>query len=439
VSRVARFFRIAENGSSLRTEVLAGFTTFATMSYVLAVHPRILAATGMDFRAVITVTALAAAAFTVLMGLVTNYPLALAPAMGVNAFFAYQICLGLKVPWPAALGLVFYSGILFLVLSLSGLRQKLIESFPEPLKKAIIAGIGLFIAFIGFKNSGIIVSSPAPLLVGLGDMHAPSVVLAFIGLVLTCLLMVRRFKGAMIISILAITALGAFWRQADGTTVTQWPHSVFGYPASPGPVLLKLDLLWFWRHWQAGVPIILAILFADLFSSMAAFLALGARARLLDSSGNLPKLRQALAADALAAAGGAMLGTSTVIVYIESASGVEEGGRTGLTSMVVAACFIASLFFGPLIAAVPPAATAPALVIIGIFMMSELGSIDFSELTHAAPAALTVLLMLLATIQDGMAIGLLFYVLLCLVTGKARQLTPVSLVLAVIFLLRYVF
>jgi adenine/guanine/hypoxanthine permease len=438
VSRAARFFRLAENGSSFRTEVLAGLTTFATMSYVLAVHPRIMAATGMDFRALITVTALAAAVFSVLMGLMTNYPFALAPGMGVNAFFAFQICLGLKVPWQAALGLVFYSGVLFLILSISGIRQKLIEAFPDPLKKAITAGIGLFIAFIGLKNAGIIVANPAPLLVGLGDLHAPTVVLAFAGLILSCLLIARRFRGAMIISILVVTVLGAFWRQADGSLVTQWPHSVFGIPASIGPVFLKLDFLWLWHHWQTGVPVVLAILFADLFSSMAAFLAIGARAGLLDSNGSLPRLREALAADALAGTGGALLGTSTMIVYIESAAGVEEGGRTGLTSLVVAVCFVVALFFSPLIAAVPSAATAPALIIIGVFMMSELGKIDFSELTLAAPVAVTVLLMLLATIQDGMAIGLLFYVLLCLVTGNARKLTPVSLILAAIFLLRYV-
>lgn len=434
----ARFFRFEVNRTCLRTEVLAGLTTFATMSYVLAVHPRILAATGMDFRALITVTALAAAIFSVLMGLMTNYPFALAPGMGVNAFFAFQVCLGLGVPWQAALGLVFYSGLLFLILSVSGLRQKLIEAFPDPLKKAVTAGIGFFIAFIGLKNAGIIVANPAPLLVGLGDLHSPSVVLAFVGLALACLLIVRRFQGAMIVSILAVTALGAFWHQADGATVTQWPHSVFGFPASVRPVFLKLDLLWLWRHWQTGVPVVLAILFADLFSSMAAFLAIGARAGLLDAKGNLPRLRNALAADALAGTGGALLGTSTMIVYIESAAGVEEGGRTGLTSIVVAGCFVAALFFSPLIAAVPSAATAPALIIIGVFMMSELGKIDFSDLTVAAPVALTVLLMLLATIQDGMAIGLLFYVLICLVTGKARQLTAVSLILAAIFFLKYV-
>jgi AGZA family xanthine/uracil permease-like MFS transporter len=439
VSWVERFFRIRERGSRPSREFVAGLTTFATMSYVLAVHPRILAATGMDFRALITVTAVAAAGFSILMGLLTNYPFATAPGMGVNAFFAFQICLGLHVPWQAALGLVFYSGIIFLVLSLSGVRRKLIEAFPDPLRKAITAGIGFFIAFIGLKNAGIIVSNPAPLLVGLGNLHSPSVVLAFLGLILSCLLIVRRFQGAIIVSILAVTALGVLVHQPDGTPVTQWPHSILGAPASMAPVLLKLDLGWFWTHWQTAVSIVLAILFADLFSSMAAFLALGARAGLLDSKGELPRLREALAADALAGAGGALLGTSTMIVYIESAAGVEEGGRTGMTSLVVAGCFVLSLFFSPLIAAVPAAATAPALVIIGVFMMSELGKIEFSDLTVAAPVAITVLLMLLASIQDGMAIGLLFYTLLCAVSGKVRRLTPVTLILAAIFLVKYVF
>lgn len=437
-SAAAAFFHFAEHGTNFRREVVAGLTTFATMSYVLAVHPRILATTGMDLHALITVTALAAAAFSVLMALMTNYPIALAPGMGVNAFFAFQVCLGLKVPWPAALGLVFYSGLLFLGLSLAGIRQKLIEAFPDPLRRAITAGIGFFIAFIGLKNAGVIVASPAPLLVGLGDLHSAPVVLAFLGLVLACLLLARRFRGAMIVSILAVTAIGVFLHLPDGTQVTRWPASVIGRPASIEPIFLKLDLTWLWRHLQTGVPIVLAILFADLFSSMAAFLAIGARAGLLDKHGNMPKLRQALAADALAASGGALLGTSTTIIYIESAAGVEEGGRTGLTSIVVALCFLAALFFSPLIAAVPPAATAPALVIIGIFMMSELGKIDFSDLVLAAPVAVTVLVMLLATIQDGMAIGFIIYVLLSLATGRARRLSPATLILAAIFLARYV-
>ena len=421
----------------MRREFLAGLTTFATMSYVLAVHPRILAATGMDFRALITVTALAAAAFSVLMALMTNYPIALAPGMGVNAFFAFQVCLGLKIPWPAALGLVFYSGLLFLALSLSGIRRKLIEAFPDPLKKAITAGIGFFIAFIGLKNAEVIVANPAPLLVGLGDLHAPAVVLAFLGLALSCVLLARRFKGAIIVSILLLTVFGVFLHQGDGTSVTRWPASVFGWPAPITPIFLKLDLGWLWHHWQTGIPIVLAILFADMFSSMAAFLAIGSRAGLLDKDGNLPKLRQALAADAIAGSGGALLGTSTTIIYIESAAGVEVGGRTGLTSVVVAACFLAALFFTPLIAAIPPSATAPALIIIGIFMMSELGKLDFGDLVYAAPAAVTVLVMLLATIQDGMAIGFLLYVLLALATGRARSLSLATLILAAIFLARY--
>jgi AGZA family xanthine/uracil permease-like MFS transporter len=433
-----RFFRLRERGTTLRREVFAGFTTFATMSYVLAAHPGILAVTGMSLPALVTVTALAAAMFSAVMALTTNYPIAMAPGMGINAFFAYQVCLALKIPWPQALGLVFYSGVLFFVLSVSGVRKAIIAGFPADMRRAITAGIGLFIAFIGIKSCGLVVGAAAPVLVTIGNTHAATIWLTLAGLVLAAALMARRVPGALIVTILTLTVAGFFLRNPDGTTVTPWPHALVGLPASPAPLFLKLDLGYFWTHWQLTLPIVLALLFSDLFGSMAAFLALGQRAGLIDAAGNMPRLNRALMADSLAASGGALLGTSTTIIYIESASGIEEGGRTGLAALVVSGCFLLALFVSPLIAIIPAAATAPALIIIGVFMLGEFAAIDFRDLPTAVPAVVTVLLMLLTTIGDGMGLGLIVYVVTAIAVGRRRTLNLTSILLCAVFALRYV-
>ena len=417
---------------------MAGLTTFAAMAYILAVNPGILGQTGMDRGALITATALASALMTAVMALATNYPIALAPGMGLNAFFTFGLCLGAKVPWPAALGLVFYSGVIFLVLTVSGIRQKIIEAIPHELKLAITCGIGLFIAFIGLKGGGIIVASP-PTFVSLGDLHQPGPLLVLGGIVLTAVLVWRKVPGAIIIVIALITALGFFLKAtgADGKAVpiTAAPEAIVALPASLAPTFLKLDLGYFWSHWRECLPLLLALLFVDLFDNMGTLIGVCQRAGLLDKDGNLPKLGRALTADATAAMVGSTLGTSTVTSYIESAAGVEAGGRTGLTALTTAACFLLALFLSPLIAIIPAAATAPALVIVGVFMMQSIAELDLKDFSKAVPAVVTMIAMPLTfSIAEGIALGFVVYVLFNLGTGRAKEVKPLAWVLAVLFL-----
>jgi adenine/guanine/hypoxanthine permease len=431
-------FEVSRRGSSIGREIVAGVTTFTTMSYVLVVHPKVLAAAGMDATQLITVTALAAAIFSVLMGLWTNYPIALAPGMGVNAFFAYQVCLGQGIPWPSALGLVFYSGLFFFLLSISGIRRKIIESFPPSLKGALTGGIGLFIAFIGLKAGGLIVANPKTF-VTLGDFTSPTTLLTFFGIALAVILLLWRVRGALIISILVLTFAGLFLPASTQGPITTLPTAILAWPSPIDKLLFKLDFSYFWLHPAQSIPIVFSLLFADLFGSMAALLAIGRRARLLDANGNLPRIREAFGADAAAAAGGALLGTSTTIQYIESAAGVEEGGRTGLVSIVVAMCFLLALFLNPIIRIVPLVATAPALVIVGVFMLEGIADLDLNDLRVSAPAAVTILLMLLGSVADGLVLGFILQVLVNVVTGKAKTVSALSYILAGVLLLHYLF
>jgi AGZA family xanthine/uracil permease-like MFS transporter len=438
VSVFDRIFRYHDRGSTFWTEVLGGLATFSTLSYVLVVHPLILSEAGMDRGALISVTALAAALFTVIMGLRTNYPLAMAPGMGVNAYVAVQVCEGMHIPWQAALGMVFYSGLLFLVVSVTGIRHKLIESFPASFKKTVGAGIGLFIAFIGLKNAGIIVANPHSI-AALGNFGSARVLLGFAGILVTIVMVNRGVRGALILSIVLITAAGMFLPGiAPGTRLTPMPHQVFDWPHSIAPLFFKLDLAYPLRHVGQSIPIVLALLFADLFSAMATLMAIGARAHLNDENGNLPKLREALSADAAAASGGALLGTTTTVIYLESAAGVEQGARTGLASIVVALCFLAALFLNPLIAIVPSVATTPALVMIGIFMMESFADLDLRDGVVAATALVTVMLTLLASASDGLALGFITNIVLLAALGRARQVKPVAYILAGILLLHYI-
>jgi AGZA family xanthine/uracil permease-like MFS transporter len=436
-SRLDRWFGFTSRGSTLNREVLAGLTTFSTLSYVMIVNPMILAPSGMNFGALITVTAVVAAIFTFLMGLRTNYPLALAPAMGSNAYIAVQVCQGMHVPWAAAIGLCFYSGVLFFVISVTGLRQRIIESFPNSFKKIIGSGIGFFIAYLGLKNAGLIVANPASI-IGLGKMSSPTAMLGFFGIIATLILVYRRVPGALILSILGLSVVGLFLPGTQsGQRITEWPQGLISWPNSMGRLAFKLDLSYFWLHPSQSLPIVLTLLFGDLFSAMAVLFAVGARAHLVDENGNLPKLREALSADATAAVGGALLGGTTPIIYLESAAGVEQGGRTGLVSVVVAFCFLAALFATPLIAVVPAVATTPALVMIGIFMVEGMADIDLRDLSVAATALITVLLMVLASASDGLAIGLIVNVALLAAVGKAATIKPFAYVLAGIFLIHY--
>jgi adenine/guanine/hypoxanthine permease len=435
-----RFFALSEHQSSFSREIVAGLTTFAAMAYILAVNPAILSQSGIDKGALVTATAIASAVMTMIMALVTNYPIALAPGMGVNAFFTYTICLSKGVPWQAALGYIFYSGLIFLVLSVTGLRQKLIVAIPLELKIAITAGIGFFIALIGLKNGGEIVANPATF-VALGDLTKPAPWLVIIGIILTAILIARRLPGALILVIVLLTIIGLFVPAADGSgPLTKHPESIFNWPSSLAPTFLKLDLAYFWQHLLISIPLVLALLFVDLFDNMGTLIGVTKRAGLLDEKGNLPKLGRALLADACAAMFGSLLGTSTVTSYIESAAGVEAGGRTGFASIVTAICFLLALFLTPLILIVPAVATAPALVIVGAFMMQGLAELDLSDFTKAAPAFMTIIMMPFAfSISEGIAFGLLTYVAVKLGTGQSREIGVVTYILAALFLLHFLF
>ncbi|HEY5752801.1 MAG TPA: NCS2 family permease [Chthoniobacterales bacterium] len=435
---IDKFFRLSENGTSIRQEVTGGLTTFAAMAYVLAVNPLILKNAGMDFGALITATALSAALMTIVMALMTNYPLALAPGMGLNAFFAFSVCIGMKIPWQAALGLVFYGGLLFLILSLTGVRQKLVEAIPMDIKLAITCGIGIFIAFIGLKSAGIVVANPATL-VTIGDFRSALPWLCILGVILTAALVVKNVRGAVIISILVITILGLLITGPDGRKVTSF-QGVFSLPNSLAPSFAQLDLGYLWKNFGHAFPLVLGFLFVDLFDNMGTLIGVCNRAGLLDKSGNLPKIGQAFTADSCAAMAGAVLGTSTVTSYVESAAGVEAGARTGLSSIVVAILFLLSLFLTPVIMAIPAVATAPALIIVGIFMTQGILEIDLADFAKAVPAFVTIVTMPLTfSISEGIALGFLVYVVLQIALGKAKEIKPLAWILGLLFIAHYVF
>jgi adenine/guanine/hypoxanthine permease len=436
-----RLFQLRSNGTTIRRELVAGMTTFAAMAYILAVNPAILSdGTGMDRGALITATALSSALITALMALLTNYPFAVAPGMGLNAFFTFTLVRGAGIPWPAALGIVFYSGILFLLLTITGLRARLIHSLPHELKVAISAGIGLFIAFIGLQNGGVVVHHDATL-VTLGNLRQPAVLTVIAGIILAGVLCHRRTPGALFITLLGITAAGFWIPNASGSGVlTRLPDSGnwISRPPSLEPLFLKLDLGWFWSHWRLALPLVLTLLFLDVFDNLGTLIGLGQRAGYLDEHGNLPRLGRVLTADAGAAIVGSALGTSTVTSYIESAAGIESGGRTGLTGIAVAGCFLLSLFLGPLIAIVPTAATAPVLVVVGILMMQGLYDLDLKDPSQVIPVGVTILGMPLTfSIAEGIALGFVVHIGILIGLGRYRQIRPLSWILALLFMAQW--
>ncbi len=433
-----KLYRLSENGTTVGRELQAGATTFAAMAYILAVNPAILSAAGMPQPALITVTAITAAVSTLLMGFLTNYPLALAPGMGINAYFAFTICLGLGVSWQSALGLVFVNGVIFLALSVTGVREKIIAAIPHQLKLAITCGIGLFIAFIGLKNGGIVVSSPATFVTH-GDFGSPSVLLCFGGILLTAVLIARKVPGAIILSILAVTAIGLFVSDGKGGTVTRMPEAFFGRPASPLPTMLQLNFDLLVHDFAKALPIILTLLLVDMFDNIGTLIGVTQRAGLLDKNGKLPKAGRALVADSIAAILSSLFGTSTVVSYIESASGVEAGGRTGLTGATTAVLFLLALFLTPVILAIPAAATAPALVIVGIFMFQSVAEMKLDDFAETAPTFLIIAgIPLSFSIAEGIGLGLIAYAVLHLATGRARQASILTYVLALIFSLHLI-
>jgi AGZA family xanthine/uracil permease-like MFS transporter len=370
---------------------------------------------------------------TAVFALVTNWPIALAPGMGLNAFFAFTICGAMKIPWQAALAMVFLSGCCFLVLTVTGVRQKIIAAIPRELKLAISAGIGLFIMFIGLQKGGIVSAHPVTLVTA-GHFAAPGTLLVLAGIVLTAVLHVRKVRGAIVLGVLAISIAGLFIPAADGSPLTKTPAQWIAAPASLKPTFLALDFGYVAEHWRQAIPLVLAFLFVDLFDNMGTLIGVCSRLGLLDSRGELPGIGRALSADAGAAIVGSVLGTSTVTSYVESAAGTEEGGRTGLTALVVSVCFLAALAIHPLLRVIPVEATAPALIIVGALMMQGIADLHLKDFVVALPAILTIILMPLTfSISEGLAVGFVFYCALTLLTGRHRRVSATGWVLCAIF------
>ena len=422
-----KFFKISENGSSVRTEVLAGLTTFLTMSYIIVVNPSILSEAGMEYGAVFVATCIAAAIGCMMMGLIANYPIALAPGMGLNAYFTYAVVKGMGVPWQVALGAVFVSGLLFVALSFMKIREAIVHALPMSLKMSITAGIGLFLALIALKNAGIVVANPATY-VGLGDVREPAALLAFVGFFMIVVLDYYRVRGAIIISILAVTLISA------ALGMSQF-HGIVGAMPSLAPTFMQMD---FKDLFTAGmVGVIFVFFFVDLFDSTGTLVGVSHRAGLL-VNGKLPRLKKALFADSTAIVAGAALGTSSTTAYIESASGVSAGGRTGLTAVVVGVLFIACLWFSPLAASVPAYATAPALLYVGVLMIRGLAEIDWNDITEAAPAFLTAVFMPFSfSIADGIAMGFISDAVIKLACGKAKDVPYMVWIIAVLWALKF--
>lgn len=425
-----RVFKLSANQTTVRTEIAAGVTTFLTMAYIIFVNPTILSEAGVPFSGALFATCVSAAVGSLLMGLLANYPFALAPGMGLNAYFTYTVVKGLGYDWRIALGAVFISGIAFLLLTLVRIRALIVDAIPMTMKTAVAAGIGLFIAFIGLKNAGVIVSSPATF-VALGHVVSKPVALALLGLLLTSVLLARGYRSAIIIGILAVTLA------AMTLGLAKWPTSLIELPRWR-ETFLQLDIRGALR--LGALDVVFVFLFVDLFDTIGSLMGLGRQAGYLTPEGKMPRVNRALFADAIATTVGSLFGTSTVVTYIESATGVSEGGRTGLTAVVVAALFLLATFFSPLAGTIPPIATSPALIIVGALMISAVTTIDWDDITEGIPAFLTILAMPLTfSIANGLALGFIFYPLLKVLTGRWREASPLVYVLAVLFVLRYVY
>lgn len=425
-----RFFELAESGTTVRRELLAGLTTFLTMAYIVVVNPSILSETGMNWGAVFVATCLAAALGSLIMGLYANYPFGLAPGMGLNAYFTYGVVLGMGIAWQTALGAVFLSGILFLIISVLPIREWLINAIPLSLKMAISAGIGFFLAIIALQNAGVVVNSDATL-VTLGDLTAIPTLLAMFGFVVMVALSYREVPGAVLIGILAVSLLGVPFGVAEF-------DGVVAMPPDPSPTFLQMDIA---GALELGlVSVVLVFLFVDLFDSTGTLVGLSHRAGFLDRDGRLGRLRSALVADSGASIGGALFGTSTTTTYIESASGINAGGRTGLTAVVIAVLFLLSLFFLPVVSAIPGYATAPALLFVACMMVRGLAELDWDDITDTGPAIVTAIAMPLTySIADGMGLGFITYVLGKTLAGKPTAVHPAVWLIAALFALRFAF
>jgi AGZA family xanthine/uracil permease-like MFS transporter len=437
VSFLERTFQLRERGTSVRTEVLAGATTFLTMAYIVLVNPSILGTTGMPPSGVAAATCLAAGVGCLLMGLLANYPIALAPGMGLNAYFAFTVVKGMGVPWQTALGLVFISGVLFILLTVAGVRQLIVSAIPRALFSAIAAGVGLFIAFIGLKSGGLVVANPATL-VGLGDIHSSTVLLALLGLAILSALTVLKVRGAIFLGIVATAVLG--WILG----LAQWAPQPYSLQQMTGTAF-QLDIpaalgIGGKGFGLALLEILFVFLFVDLFDNVGTLVAVSKKAGLVEPDGTIPRLNRILFADATATIVGSFAGTSTVVSYIESASGVSAGGRTGLTAVVTGLMFLATLFVAPWAQVIPAAATAPALVLVGGMMMAPLTEIDWDDPVVAIPAFLTlVMIPLTFSIANGLAVGVIAYALLKLVARRFEKADWLLFALAALFVARFVY
>lgn len=425
-----KLFGFVPSSMTVKREVIAGITTFLTMAYILAVNPSILSDAGMDKGAVFTATVISSVLATLIMAMYAKLPFALAPGMGLNAFFAYTVVLTMGYSWQFALTAVFIEGIIFILLTLTGLRQKIVDSMPLVLRRAISPGIGFFIAFIGLKNAGIVSASPATF-VTMGNLHDPAVLLAAFGILLSAVLLIKKVTGALLIGILVTTVIGIPLGVTHFTSVLDVPPSI-------APVVMKFE----WHNVLSFdmAICVLTFLFIDMFDTIGTLLGVSHRAGMVDEKGNIPHLTEAFMADAIGTAAGAMLGTSTVTTYVESASGVNAGGRSGLTSFTTAICFVLALFLAPLFLAIPAQATAPALVLVGVMMMTDVSKLHLGDFADAVPAFVCIALMPLTySISDGILMGLITYVLLRIFAGRYRELKLGMIVLAVLFVLKYAF
>lgn len=431
-SFLEKTFKLREHKTNVKTEIIAGITTFMTMAYILIVNPLILSDSGMDFGAVFTATALSAIVATVIMAFYANYPFALAPGMGLNAFFVYYVVFNLGYSWQFALTAVLLEGIIFILLTFLNVREAIINSIPLNLKHAVSVGIGLFIAFIGLTNAGVVQTGNGTI-VALGHLTEGAPLLAIIGIVLTGILLALKIKGALLLGILATTIIGI----PMGVTILPEGLKFMSTPPSIAPIAFKFD---FSNVFSLDMLIVLfTFLFVDLFDTLGTLIGVASKADMLDKDGKLPKAKQALFADAVGTTVGACLGTSTVTTYVESAAGVAEGGKTGLTALSTAGMFAIALLFSPLFIMIPGAATAPALVLVGLFMMSPITKINLDDFTEAIPAFLTIIMMPFAySIADGIVFGMVSYVLLKLLTGKGSKVSPIMYILTLLFILKFI-
>ena len=448
-----KFFKLRERGTDVKTEIMAGITTFMTMAYILAVNPIILGASGMDTGAIFTATALASAFATFLMALLANMPFVLSAGMGLNAYFAYTVVIGMGYTWQQALAAIFVEGLIFIFLSLVNIREAIFNAIPPSLKIAVSVGIGLFISFIGLQNAHIVVAGPTLVTLysfkgsvesGMFQSEGITVLLALIGLLITAFLLIKNVKGSVLFGIVATWALGMIC-QAVGIYVPNpekgffslFPSGIVSMPASLAPTFMQVDFSSLMSF--EFFSVLMAFLFVDLFDTIGTVIGCASKANLLDSDGKLPKVKQVLLTDAIGTTAGSLLGTSTITTFVESSAGIAEGGKTGLTALTAGALFLAALFFSPIFLAIPAFATAPALIIVGFLMMQQVAKISWTDdVLTAVPAYITIFSMaFMYSISEGICFGVISYTLLHVGTGKGKVVTPLMYILTVLFIMKY--